>query len=153
VTIASTRIGTHCALVVVCLVASLVVAWGQSARQAKASESVASATGGAIAGHVTDARSKPIDAYSVIVFSTDRAKWFPDSRSVTVARPAADGGFEVVGLPAGEYWVVAVDAIPGNQSLRELSKPEVLEKLSPHATRVAVADGGRYMTVLRLIRR
>jgi hypothetical protein len=108
---------------------------------------------GAIAGHVTDAHSKPIDSYSVIVFSTDRTKWFPDSRSVMVARPAQDGGFEVVGLAPGEYWVAAVDAIPVNQNLGEWGRPEVLERLSTRATRVMLAARERYMTVLRLIRR
>ena len=87
------------------------------------------------------------------MFSTDRARWRADSRSIAFARPAQDGGFEVAGLPPGEYWVAAVDAIPGSQSAGEWEKPEVLEALSTRATRVMLADHERYMTVLRLIRR
>ena len=114
---------------------------------------VSSSVGGSIAGHVTNSRSEPIDAYTVIVFPTDRKAWSADSRLVKFARPAQDGGFEVAGLPPGEYWVAAVDAIQADQSLGEWTKPERLQALSPRATRVVLADRGRFMTVLRLIRR
>ena len=116
-------------------------------------EAVISTAGGTIAGHVTDARSIPIANYSVIVFPTDRTKWFANSRFLKFGRPSQDGGFEVIGLPPGEYWVAAVDTIDGNQSFGEWQKPEVLESLAPRATRVLLAERERYMTVLRLIRR
>lgn len=106
-----------------------------------------------IAGHVTDARSRPVDDYIVIVFSTDRTTWTANPRSARIVASSADGGFEVVGLTAGEYWVVAVDAPPGNQFEGELQKVDVLEALSARATRVMLAERERYLTVLRLIRR
>jgi len=109
--------------------------------------------GGSIAGHVTDAHAKPIDTYSVVVFPTDRKVWSADWRVVKFARPAQDGGFEVAGLPPGEYWVAAVEAIQGDQGARDFATPEVLTALSSRATRVILADHDRYMTVLRLIRR
>jgi transcriptional regulator GlxA family with amidase domain len=114
---------------------------------------VRSSVGGSIAGHVTNSRSEPIDAYTVIVFPTDRKAWSADSRLVKFARPAQDGGFEVAGLPPGEYWVAAVDVIQGNQSLDEWTKPERLQALSPHATRVVLVERERSLIVLRLIRR
>jgi len=126
---------------------------GIAAQTASAAATVRSSAAGAIAGHVTDARAKPIDSYAVIVFTTDRTKWFPESRAVMVARPGQDGGFEVAGLAPGEYWVAAVDAIPVNQNLGEWGRPEALERLSTRATRVMLAARERYMTVLRLIRR
>jgi hypothetical protein len=95
----------------------------------------------------------PISSYSVIVFSTDRTKWFANSRFLKFAKPSQDGGFEVVGLPPGEYWIAAVDSIQGNQSFGEWEKPEVLEALSTRAQRVTLAERERYMTILRLIRR
>ncbi|HKE84996.1 MAG TPA: carboxypeptidase-like regulatory domain-containing protein [Vicinamibacterales bacterium] len=116
-------------------------------------EAVISTAGGTIAGHVTDARSIPVATYSVIVFPTDRTKWFANSRFLKFGRPSQDGGFEVIGLPPGEYWVAAVDAIEGNQSFGEWQKPEVLESLAPRATRVVLAERERFMTVLRVIRR
>ena len=124
-----------------------------AAQTANATATIRSSAAGAIAGHVTDAQSKPIDSYLVIVFSTDRTKWFPDSRSVMMARPGQDGGFEVVGLPPGDYWVAAVEAIPVNQNLGEWGRPETLDRLSTRATRVMLAARERYMTVLRLVRR
>ena len=140
-------------IVLVGLIASATSASAQAPSPIKGVPARPAGVGGAIAGHVTDARSRPIDTYSVIVFSTDRARWRPDSRSIAFAGPAQDGGFEVAGLPPGEYWVAAVDAIPGSQSAGEWEKPEVLEALSTRATRVMLADHERYMTVLRLIRR
>src|SRR5262245_4188108 len=112
-----------------------------------------SSGGGTIAGHVTDARAVPIDHYSVIVFSTDRAKWTANPRSIRFAAPSPDGGFEVADLPPGEYWVAAVDAISGNQGGGDWQKPDVLESLAPRATRVVLGEHERYLTVLRLIRR
>jgi hypothetical protein len=114
--------------------------------------------GGTIAGHVTDARSTPITNYSVIVFATDRTKWFANSRFVKFGRPAQDGGFEITGLPPGEYWVAAVDRIEGTPGATgfnggEWEKPEVLEVLATRATRVMLAERERVLTVLRLIRR
>jgi hypothetical protein len=106
-----------------------------------------------IAGHVTDSRSKPVDDYTVIVFSTDRTTWTANPRSTRIVAPATDGGFEVMGLPPGEYWVVAIDAAPGNQIEGELQKADVLEALSARATRVMLAERERYLTVLRIIRR
>jgi transcriptional regulator GlxA family with amidase domain len=113
---------------------------------------VSSSVGGSIAGHVTNSRSEPIEGYTVIVFPTDRKAWSADSRLVKFARPAQDGGFEVAGLPPGEYWVAAVDAIQGDQSLGEWTKPERLQALSPHATRIVLVERERSLIVLRLIR-
>ena len=127
------------------------VSFAVAAQTLNTNAAVRASAGGSIAGHVTNSHSTPIDTYSVMVFPTDRKAW-SDSRVVKFARPAPDGGFEVAGLPPGEYWVVAVDAIQSNQ-VAEWTKPEVLEKLSPHARRVAIAERERYMTVLRLIRR
>ena len=114
---------------------------------------VVSAAGAVVAGHVTDARSTPVTSYSVLVFSTDRAKWLANSGFLKSVRPSEDGGFEVAGLPAGEYWVAAVDAIQGDQGFGEWEKPEVLEMLTTRATRVMLAERERFMTVLRLVRR
>jgi hypothetical protein len=143
-------------LIVAALVIALVASAGSFAVAAQtigANSTARSTAGGSIAGHVTDAHAKPVDTYSVVVFPTDRKVWSADSRVVKFARPAQDGGFEVTGLPPGEYWVAAVEAIQGDQGARDFAKPEVLTALSSRATRVILADHDRYMTVLRLIRR
>ena len=52
---------------------------------------------------------------AVIVFSTDRTHWMdygPQSRDVVSQRVTTDGQFTVTGLPAGDYFIVAVaDAV------------------------------------------
>lgn len=137
---------------IACVVAITVAPLAQRVPRANGADVVV-ANAGTIAGHVADARAIPVRDYSVIVFPTDRTKWLATSRFLTVARPSPDGGFEVGGLPPGEYWVVAVDAIQGNQSVGGWEKPEVLEPLTPRATRVTLAERERVMTVLRLTRR
>lgn len=107
----------------------------------------------AISGHVTDATSAPVSNYSVVVFPTDRTKWFVTSRFLRLARPTQDGSFEVTGLPPGEYFVAATDPVEGNEVSGDWLKSETLEQLSFRATRVMLMEKQRFMTVLRLIRR
>jgi len=143
-------------LIVVALVIGSVasgVSFAHADQAVGANGTAGSNAGGSIAGHVTNAHAQPIDTYSVFVFPTDRKAWSGDSRLVKFARPAPDGGFEVAGLPPGEYWVAAVDPIQDDQGARDFARPEVLAFLSSRATRVMLVDHERFMTVLRLIRR
>jgi hypothetical protein len=123
------------------------------AQQATASIPEPAGVGATISGHVTDSTSAPVGTYSVVVFSTDRTRWFVTSRFPRLVRPAKDGSFEVSGLPAGEYWVVATDPVDGNDVSGDWLRPETLEQLSFRATRVTLMERQRLMTVLRLIRR
>lgn len=109
--------------------------------------------GAGIGGHVTDAASAPVSNYSVVVFPTDRTKWFVTSRFLRLVRPTQDGSFEVTGLPPGEYYVAATDPIEGNDGSGDWLKSETLDQLSFRATRVTLSEKQRVMTVLRLIRR
>jgi hypothetical protein len=115
-------------------------------------EVVLSDAAAAISGHVTDSASAPMSNYSVIVFSTDRSKWFARSRFLRLARPLQDGAFEVAGLPPGEYWVAATDPVDGNEASGDWMKPETLERLSFRAQRVNLREKERFMTILRIIR-
>jgi protocatechuate 3,4-dioxygenase beta subunit len=47
-------------------------------------------------------------AYRTIVFSTDRARWYPGSRFVSVGVPGRDGTVTVSGLPPADYYVAAI---------------------------------------------
>lgn len=136
---------------IACVVAITVAPLAQRVPGANGADVVV-ANAGTIAGHVTDARAIPVSDYSVIVFPTDRTKWLANSRFLTVARPSPDGGFEVGNLAAGEYWVVAVDAMQEGRA-SEWEKPEVLGPLTTRATRVVLAERARFITVLRLSRR
>jgi hypothetical protein len=127
--------------------------FGLAAQTIAGAEVVISNAGAAIGGHVTDSASAPVGDYSVVVFSTDRSKWFATSRFLRLARPTQDGSFEVTGLPPGEYWIAATDPMDGNEVSGDWLKPETLERLSFRATRVTLTERERFMTVLRLISR
>ena len=112
-------------------------------------EIVLSRSSGMIAGSVTDAASARAARFDAIAFSTDRERWFAGSRHILRARAAANGTFNIGGLPPGEYWVTAVDAL----SPDELDIPEGLDTLSTHAARVTVDEGSVAEIALRLVSR
>jgi hypothetical protein len=126
---------------------------GAGTQAGTGAEAVISNAGAGISGHVTDAASSPVSNYSVVVFSTDRTKWFVTSRFLRLVRPTQDGSFEVTGLPPGEYYVAATDPVEGNDVSGDWLDSETLDQLSFRASRVTLAEKQHVMTVLRLIRR
>jgi hypothetical protein len=127
--------------------------FGAGTQTVAGAEIVVSNGSAAISGHVTDAQSAPVSNYAVVVFPVDRTKWFATSRFLRLARPAQDGSFEVTGLPPGEYWLAATDPVEGNEISGDWLKAETLDQLSFRATRIALTERQRLMTVLRIIRR
>jgi len=99
-----------------------------------------------IGGTVVDARGQRVADYSVIVFPTDRERWFRWSRFWKLTRPGQDGSFAVTDLPPGEYFVAAVDHAEGSASVGEWQDPQFLETLAPRATRVTIA-GSLHLSV------
>lgn len=80
----------------------------------------------------------PATDYTVVMFSDDPQKWTaPMSRHIASARPNQDGRFQVKHLPAGTYYVVALDYIAQG----DWNDPEVLERLKTRATRVTLHEG------------
>ena len=92
-----------------------------------------------VIGTVSNGRGEPVKDYSVVVFSRDRERWtFPQTRYVRPGQPDQDGRFKIMGLPAGDYYAVAVDSIePG-----ETSDPEFLDRVKDRATSFSLGDGG-----------
>ena len=73
----------------------------------------------------------------MIVFAQDRERWAPGSRYVRTGRPDQDGRFKITGLPAGQYYVIAVDYVePG-----DATDPEFLERVRTKAMRFSLTDG------------
>jgi hypothetical protein len=62
-------------------------------------------------GIVTDPRGRPMAEADVIVFSADKRFWTARSRRIRIVRPRSDGAYEVTGLPAGVYNVVATNGL------------------------------------------
>jgi uncharacterized protein (DUF2141 family) len=91
----------------------------------------------ALTGRLQTAAGQPAADYLVIVFSADRAHWFPGARRTRAVRPATDGVFSVSELPAGSYLVAAVtDAYPD-----EWQRAEFLNQLAPFAVPVTIRAG------------
>ncbi len=100
-----------------------------------------------LSGKVVDERARPIGSAPVILFSTDRQQWFPESRYLRRSVTDAHGGYRVAGLPPGTYFVSAVMTAP-TETDDAWQDPVFLETLIPRATTVGVA--GRQKAVLEL---
>ncbi len=90
-----------------------------------------------LTGTVSGASGRPAAGASVVVFSTDRDRWFPQSRFVRRVVAAADGTFTIAGLPGGSYDAIALPVLPsdGGDSWQD---PDFLEQQLPRVTPVIV---------------
>jgi hypothetical protein len=88
-----------------------------------------------IRGALRDERHNPAEG-TVIVFAEDSAKWREGSRTIRATRLDQRGLFTFKGLPAGDYFLVALDSVQEGQWY----DPEFLEGLKGRARRVAIAD-------------
>jgi hypothetical protein len=112
-------------------------------------EIVLSNAGARIAGSVVDASDKRAQEFVVVAFSASQLNWFPGSRHIKRAEIGPNGSFDLDGVPPGEYFVVAIDALPPG----EWQSPEGLGVLVQRAQRVRVSDGQTRTLRLRLNRR
>ena len=120
---------------------------------------------------VSDERGESTREYVAIIFPTDKSRWSDNTRylrtyappsrelldsrmatwgSVTGATPAPAGLEQmrresVIGLPAGDYYVVAVDDIEAEAS----RDPRLLEQLAASATRVTLSEDAPNEVALR----
>jgi len=76
--------------------------------------------------------------YTAVVYPQDSERWkLANSRYARPGGPDQDGRFKISGLPAGEYFLVAVDRIePG-----EATDPEFLERIRAKATAFSLSEG------------
>jgi protocatechuate 3,4-dioxygenase beta subunit len=88
-------------------------------------------------GRVFDPAGRVTADFPIVIVSTDRTTWVAASRRIQIVRPATNGQFRVVGLPAGEYYVAAVTGIEPVQ----LTDPAFLEQLAAASVRLTIADG------------
>jgi hypothetical protein len=86
-------------------------------------------------GALRDERQTPAEG-TVIVFAEDSAKWREGARTIRATRLDQRGLFTFKGLPAGDYFLVALDSVQEGQWY----DPEFLEGLKDRARRVAIAD-------------
>jgi Carboxypeptidase regulatory-like domain len=65
-----------------------------------------------LVGTITDDNARPVPGAHVVVFPTNRDRWYPGSRFLRTAVTDADGVFAVTGLPFGIYYAAAVARLP-----------------------------------------
>jgi hypothetical protein len=92
----------------------------------------------ALKGAVVDDGARAVAGATLIVFATDRSRWYPMSRYL--ARTVADdaGAFSVMGLPFGSYYAAALAKLPVSGD--DWQDPAFLEALIPRATSVTVSE-------------
>jgi hypothetical protein len=99
-----------------------------------------------LAGALLDARGKPTTGYVVLIFTTDRSLWSPGSRRVRQVRPGIDGKFRLTGLPAGEYYVGAIEDLEPP----DMGDPVFLEEIAAASLKLQLADGEKKTQNLKL---
>jgi hypothetical protein len=99
-----------------------------------------------LSGTLQDAAGGAVPDYTVVLFPVEPALWVPQSRRMQGVRPSADGAFVIRNLPAGNYFVAAVDDVePG-----EWFDPAFLQRLAPGAIKVPIADGEQRVQPIRI---
>jgi hypothetical protein len=102
-----------------------------------------------VAGTITDERGRPVTGASVVVFATDRERWYEASRYLQIAAVKADGTFMIAGLPFGSYYAVPLAELPagGGDAWQD---PDFLASLIPRASTLTVGLGQTAAVNLRL---
>jgi uncharacterized protein (DUF2141 family) len=86
--------------------------------------------------------------YTVVLFPVDQTLWTPQSRRIQAVRPSADGVFTFQNLVSGDYLLAAVDDAESG----EWFDPAFLQRITPGALRIAIADNEQKIQPLRLAR-
>jgi len=99
-----------------------------------------------ISGLVTNARGEQLKDYSTVVFAQDPTRWGGTTRYQSVGRPDQDGRFKITGLPAGDYYIIALDRVDAG----ETGDPEFLERIRTRASTISLNEGETKTVDLRM---
>jgi protocatechuate 3,4-dioxygenase beta subunit len=99
-----------------------------------------------LSGRMLDKDGRPRPDLSLLVLATDSRYWLPGSPRVQLVRPATDGYFEVSGLPAGDYRIIAF----GEAEPDDPTDPRFLQPLLPAAIPLTLAPGERKVQDIRV---
>jgi hypothetical protein len=97
-------------------------------------------------GTVENDLGQPAPAARVVIFSHDARTWGARSRFIKSAEVTSDGRFSIDGLLPGEYDAAAVVALEEGAWF----DPEVLGRLAPRASTVAVTVGQKLTLALKV---
>jgi hypothetical protein len=91
-----------------------------------------------LTGAVVDGNAHAVAGATLIVFATDRSRWYPMSRYLARTAADDDGAFSVMGLPFGSYYAAALTKVPVAGD--DWQDPAFLETLIPRTTSVTVSE-------------
>jgi hypothetical protein len=99
-----------------------------------------------LTGTITNQRGQPAPEQTLILYPSDERYWLPQSRRIRSTRPSTDGQFSFIGIPPGEYKIVAmVDVEPG-----AWFDPSFLQQVDAASTRVTIGDGEKKVQNLQI---
>jgi hypothetical protein len=102
-----------------------------------------------LSGSIADDRARPAPPPCLVVFSTDRDRWYPASRFLRQRMAGNLGIVTLTGLPPGSYYAAAVGQLPteGEDAWQD---PAYLQSLIPRASTIAFGDGQKQILNLKL---
>ena len=96
-------------------------------------------------GTIASATGEPSTDIALVVFSRDPRHWFIGSRRIQYVAPDRNGRYEIRGLPAGDYQIVALsDPFPFMTGI-----PTILGDLLDSGVRISLMDGEQKVQNLR----
>ena len=100
-----------------------------------------------VTGLLLDAAGRPAPELTILVFPQDKAQWGRDSRRrPPPTRPGTDGRYRLMGVPPGEYFIVAVSEM----APEEMYDAVLLESLIPSAMKLSLAEGEKKVQDFKL---
>lgn len=99
-----------------------------------------------VTGTVLTERAEASSSGTVVVFAEDASRWGEASRYVRGVRPTQTGGFEIKGLPPGDYRAIALEYMPEG----DWNDPEVLQPLRDRAMRFSLEEGEKRSVSLQI---
>jgi hypothetical protein len=88
-----------------------------------------------VSGQLKNSRGEQATGW-IVAFSSDEARWTPQSRYVRVSRPGPDGQYRLTLTPHDDYLMIGVDGIEDGQ----WQDPEFLRSVKDLATRFAIGE-------------
>lgn len=101
-----------------------------------------------LAGTLTTSTGQPASEFTVIAFPVERSYWRPGARRIKTARPATNGAFSIMDLPAGDYLVAALTDFDPS----DLLQGDYLEQIVSAGIKVVIADAQQTRQDLRIAR-
>lgn len=99
-----------------------------------------------LSGTLVDATGRPAPQFYVMVYSTDRKFWTPNSRRIKPVRAGVDGSYRISGLPPGEYFICALTELDTEQAY----DPIYLEQLVPASIKLSIAESEKKIQALKI---